>query len=614
MRVSAPPKEITKTIDHFKGLKISINNTQIDDENSPDMLNLLPDDRGALDKRPGKINLFESLGNGITKLLQIYRKSTGDIHVFAHGEKFYKIIDLDEGTYEEEFTGLGGTRIRGITYNDLFYFLDGTTFRKYDGTNVTTVVGYIPTIVISTPPAGGGTLFESLNYISSGFKQSFSGDGTSTAYQLALSGLDVTAVTATVDGVAKIETTDFTVNRTTGLVTWLSAPGDTMPDNVVITAYKTYSGYQNEIFNCTIPYVWGGADGSRIWFTGNSNYPNRDYGSGLEDPTYWPVTSYDNVGGTDDPIKGYSQLYNLMLIIKQRSIYLRDYEIDVDGNATFPTKRLNGAIGAIATDSIQILDSFPTFLSSKGVYQVVSVDTSLEQNVRHISDDIDKNANIVSIAGLLEMGTLADYVGIDYNGKYWLFNPNNGKVWVYDYRYIVNSRGQWFLLDNLYATYLLDIDSNLYMGDSRKGMINRFLTDDDNDKYSDYEGTTATAINAYWTSKIDGYDFPINLKLVSKIFFDLKPSKRSSAELFVRSDLKSVWASVKVTLVSLFTYSLLCFSKLTYAGSVFPKQTRIKIKAKKIGYQQIKISNNKTYESFGLLSVSRSILGQREVK
>ncbi len=613
-KISSPPTEITKSINYFKGLKISINNTQIDDENSPDMLNLLADDRGALDKRPGKINLFTSLGTGAIKNLHTYKKSTGDIHVFSWGDKFYKILDLALGTYELEYTGLAGTKIRGFTYGDLFYFLDGTTFRQYDGTNVTTVVGKIPTITVATSPSGGGTLFEAINYISPSYTQSFSGNGTATVYQLALSGLDATLVTVTIDGVVKTETVDFTVNRTLGTVTFTVAPLATEPDNVPITFHKTYVGRKDEIFKCTIPYVWGGADGNRVWLTGNPNFANRDYGSGLEDPTYWPVTQFDNVGNTDDSIKGYSELYGSLIIIKRKSLFARNYETDTNGNPTFPTKRLNGSIGTEATDSIQILDTFPTFLTSKGVYQVTSIDPTQETNVRHISDDIDKNVNLISVQGLLEMNELSQYTSLDFNSKYWLFNPVNGRVWVYDYRYLVNGVGQWFPLDNLYSNCLLEIDYNLYMGDSRKGLINRFLTKLDNNMYNDIESSTITAINAYWTSKINSYNLSTNLKLVSKIFFDLKPSKQSSAILSVRSDLKSVWNEVKEVFVSLFCYSLLAYSTFTYGGSEFPRQTRAKVKAKKVGYYQIKLSNNRKSESFGILNVATKILTQREVK
>jgi hypothetical protein len=611
MAISSPPQEITKNISYFKGLKISVNNTQIDDESSPDMLNLLPDDRGALDKRKGRINLFASLGNGATYMF-IYRKNTGDIYVFSHADKFYKVTDLATGTYSLIYTGLSGNRVRGFNYNNLFFFLDGTKYFQFDGTNVTEVVGYVPTVTIATPPAGGGTLFESLNYIQPGFKQSFSGDGTATNYQLALLGLDATLVTATVNGVAKAETTDFTVNRTTGVVTFSAAPASGT-DNVVITAYKTFAGNKDEIFKCTICYIWGGAEGNRVWLSGNPNYKNRDYGSGLQDPTYFPVDQFDNVGNDDDPIKGYSELYGLLLIIKRRSVFTRDYLIE-EGDPTFPTKRLNSDIGAESTDSIQILDNYPTFVSRKGVYQIVSIDQENEMNVRHISDDIDKNVNVLSVQGFLDMGNLSTYTSIDYDNKYWLFNPSNGIVWVYDYRYLIAGIGQWFKLNNLYATTPMEIEDTLYLADSRKGMIHRIMDDNDPYPYSDTEGDVSTAIQAYWVSKIFNFDTITNLKLVSKIFFTLKPGKRASANLYTRSDLRSVWSFIKTAYVGLFVYRLASYSTFTYGGSEFPRASVEKVKAKKIGYYQLKLENNHEGETLGILNVAFKLLYQREAK
>jgi hypothetical protein len=118
----------------------------------------------------------------------------------------------------------------------------------------------------------------------------------------------------------------------------------------------------------------------------------------------------------------------------------------------------------------------------------------------------------------------------------------------------------------------------------------------------------------YWTSKIDNYGVSTNLKLISKIFFDLKPSKKTSAKLYVRSDIKSTWRLIKEVSASIFAYSLLAYSSFTYGGSEFPRQTRTKVKEKKIGYYQIKLENNNKSESFGLLNISTKLLIQREAK
>lgn len=429
---------------------------------------------------------------------------------------------------------------------------------------------------------------------------------------MAYSGLDASTVLVTLNGVALTEGVDFTVNRATGLVTFTVAPV-AGTNNLDITAYKTFAGNQDQIFKCTIPYVWGGADGTRIWITGNPDFKNRDWRSSLQDPTYWEANGFDDVGQNDNAITGYSRLYNQMLVIKERSTHTRSY-IENAGEPEFPVATHNGDIGCIATDSIQILDNFPHMVTKKGVYEITSVEPFNERNVRHISDNIDKNANILSIEGLLEMGNLDDYFALDYNNKYWLFNPNNGVVWVYDYRYIVDGMGQWFKLTNIYANCALEIDGELYFGDSRKGMINKLKVIGEENIDNDTEDTTDTAITSYWTSKIFNYDSNTNLKLVNSIFFTIKPASRTKASLYTRSDLRSVFNLVKTTAKSLFTYSLTKYSEFTYGGNDFPKQTKTKTKAKKIGYYQIKIENNNASESLGIIDVAFKIQYQREVK
>lgn len=613
MRISSPPTELVKAIKYFKGLNIAQNETQIQDNQSPDLQNVVPDDRGALDKRYPVVNLFTAIGLGVTKALTEYKKSTGTINLFAHSDKLYKVDSLTLGTYTLLYTGLStNSRIRGFTFNDKFYFLDGTTYRVYDGSTVATVTGYIPTVTIGTPATGGGTLFEQLNLISPGFKQQFSAPGGVTTFQLVYTTLDATTITILVNNVAKVEGVDFTVNRTTGVVTFTVAP-TAGTNNVEITAYKTFSGNQDEIFKCTICHIGDIANGINIYLTGNPSFIGRDYRSGLKDPTYFPANGFDDVGSNDNPIKGYSRLYGKMIILKKDTIHTRTY-LENNGDPEYPTETLTGDIGCESTDSICIIDNFPTFLTKKGVYQVVSIDSQNENSTRHISDNIDRNANLNGITGLLEMGTLSDYVAVDYKEKYWLMNPTTGIVWLYDYRYIDDKSpiGQWFRLKNIYANCVLNIDDVLYYGDSRKGMINKY--DTSNLDYSDTEDSTKTAIDAYWTSKVFDYDTSTNLKLVAKVFFTIKPNNRTSASLYVRSNLRSVFELVKTIGQSLFVYTLIRYSTFTYAGNTFPQETRVKVKSKKTGYYQIKIQNNILSESLGLLNVAFKFLINREVK
>lgn len=111
-----------------------------------------------------------------------------------------------------------------------------------------------------------------------------------TVFQLSLENLDTTPVTAKVlqaDGsfVDKVETTDFTVNRTSGTVTFVAAPGKSPlegADNVYITASKDRSESRSRITNCDTCIVYG-ETGTRLFVTGDPNFKNRDFWSAQND-------------------------------------------------------------------------------------------------------------------------------------------------------------------------------------------------------------------------------------------------------------------------------------------------------------------------------------------
>ena len=87
--------------------------------------------------------------------------------------------------------------------------------------------------------------------------------------------LDATTVTVTVNGVAKVEGVDFTVNRTTGVVTFSVAPASGT-NNVIITAYKTDQADIDSILNCLSVQAFGG----RMTIDYSSATTERDFITG----------------------------------------------------------------------------------------------------------------------------------------------------------------------------------------------------------------------------------------------------------------------------------------------------------------------------------------------
>lgn len=647
-------------LEPFKGINLSVTPTQIDPHQASDMLNFNIDERGALNKRTGYEKAYTLDGN-INGMFN-YRKSDGTaVFLIASGTKLY---NGDTPIYD----GLADNLVNFFTMKDQCYIMDGTNYLVYDGKTVSEVEPYIPTLTITRSPSGGGEPFEDFNLLGAGFKDSFSGDGTSKKYQLSLKVLDATEVKAKVDDNDLKENTDFIVDRIEGKVTFNVAPSSGT-DNVVITAYKTFKPEMLDYFNgdakknkfqlsrtnldsdpvtasldggttfdkventdftvdrekgivtfttapasgtnnvviksvkvksdlpkqikqCTFSIEYGGANDTRVFVSGNKDFPNQMWRLGLYDPTYAPENGFYKVGSDSEKIQGFSKQYDYLVIEKENSKWNMTYDLST-GVATFPIKPINDQVGTLAPKSLQIIENNSVSLDRTGVYMLVSSNVRNENNVIHLSANVDTR--------LLAEPNLENAISIDYDRKYWL--ALNGNVYVFDY-----AIKEWYIYDNIHATCFLEKDSQLYFG-TQNGIVYRFKKETDVTPYND----DGTPITAYWVSKRFSFNADEQKKLVDKVFFSLKPAPRTSCSLYVTSN-RNPRNFIKTKRMDLFDYSLFDYSKMSYGANLFPQEVANKVKAKKIVYFQVELRNEELDESLGILSTGLKYRYQGEVK
>jgi hypothetical protein len=172
-----PPQPPLLRIEPFKGVNYSVTPTQISQSQSPDMMNMQIDERGALNKRTGYTRVFPtSLGPGAINGMYTYRKKDGtEFFLIAHGTKLYTQSGSSQPV--QVYSGLANARVSFFTFNGKCYIMDGTSYLVFDGTTVSNVVPYVPTLTISNLPTGGGTLLEDFNLLGTGFKETYTGDG-----------------------------------------------------------------------------------------------------------------------------------------------------------------------------------------------------------------------------------------------------------------------------------------------------------------------------------------------------------------------------------------------------------------------------------------------------
>jgi hypothetical protein len=585
-----PSNQLIK-IDNFKGINQSADYTQIDIRESPDMLNMELDNRGALNKRKGYKRIFESLGTGNINGQYIYAKKDGTLlELFAFSDKLYK---LDNNVPTVIYTGLNNNRVRFFTMNDFCYILDGSHYLQFDGTNVSEPTPYIPLVYLSDSATNSRVKNEDYNLIGPGFKEKFVGDGTNKVFQLSLKGLDSTTVKCTVDSSNKVEGTDFTVDRVNGIITFAVAPPKNTIDanNIEITAYKTSANNKLCITKCTIRTMYGGSNDTRVLLSGNPDYPNRVWRSGIYDATYFPDLGYMDIGSNNEKVVNFSKQYDTCIVFKERSIWNMSFQID-NTAALFPTKPINETNGCIAESSVQIIENNPVFLTKKGVYMLTQSNVRDERNIKLISENVNKS--------LLAETNLQNAVSVDYNGKYMLFI--NGKGYIYDYR-----ANAWYIWNNINVTTFLEKDS-LYFG-STNGMIYRFYLDGELNIFND----DGEAIDAYWYTKLMDFGISEKRKTIVNIYYALKPATRTSVDIYKVTN-RQEETLLYTNRMDLFTYYPFYYDPFTYLSNSLPQSGKVKSKIKKVVYVQFKIQNNRLNESLGVNSLSFDVLPTDYVK
>lgn len=598
----SPAKNVFQ-IDEFLGVDFSNSPANADDNKSPNAQNMIRDVPGKVRKRMG-YEVVDEYEYPIYGYHYIKSKNVGVVH---SGTNLY----LNDAPL---WTTCAEKVSKGWQFDEKMYIVDGKEMVVFDGETVVSVssIAYIPTLTIGKDPSGGGTDYEALNLLQPGFTEMFLATEEATEYQMTFNGLDETTVQAWIldedaEWTEKVEGTDFTVDRTTGTVTFSTAPGlspITGQDNVKITAYRTVEGYQDRINKCTIGILFGingGAD--RLFLSGNPTYINYDWYSGQYDPTYFPDTGYAMLGNDSSAIIGYSIISNYLAAHKDesentQSILLREGDLIENEPAFKLINTLQGA-GAIARNSFGYLCTEPLFLTRLGVYAVTAQDITGEKYSQNRSFFIDGK--------LLKESNLEEAFAYVYKDMYWLC--------VNDVAYILDGlqpirtdksmpyatrQYAGFYCTNIGAKCMWEQDGDLYFGRT-DGKICKFFSDPDAlASYND----DGVAIDAYWeTPDLDGKMF---YKNKSFTYFAIRLKTAISTSCTIYGFLKGVWSILKNDTVSgrYFSYENLVYSKFTYSNDNTQKIIPLKLRIKKVDKARFRVRNNALNEPFGIYDLA----------
>lgn len=604
-KVPASPARSTLTIDTFLGADFTNDPAAVDIDKSPNLLNMIREVPGKVRKSMGYKTqaTFDGAING-------YHTMHGKTHGLIHaGEKIYE-ADFDSPTVL--YSSAKDSRSRSWQFGDKVCILDGKALLIWDGSTVARADAdaTIPVTLIAGKPSGGGTSYYALNLLSPGFTEQFAGTVSDTQYHLSYKDLDATAVKAEIlqnDGTwsTLVEGVGFSVNRTTGVVTFTTAPGEspvTGEDNVKITAYKTVSGYADRINKCDIGVLYGASgDLNRLFVSGNpdNEYTNYQWYSAANDPTYFPDTNYQLIGTAKSRVVGYTVINSYLVVLKDKNEVEQNIVLvgstTVNDETKFNTQTTLHGAACICPDSNAYLAGEPLFLTDLGVYAITSQDITGRELTNPRSFFL--NGKLLKETGLENAYAFVykDFYILAVNGHLYILDGlqpvQTDKSAPYSTRQFVG-----YYRDNVEANVMWEKDGALWFG-SKTGKVCKFYTNvKDVNSYND----DGAVIVARWeTPDFDGKQFYKN-KTFRYLAVRLQQALATSIRLSVMK--RGLWTVLTTDSSTAYylSFSGLIFSKFSFSSDTTNRIVPLKTRIKKVDKARYRFENIMVNEPFAL--------------
>jgi hypothetical protein len=492
-------EKISRIYNGFRG--VDFRGDEINLVRSPDSLNVWKDRRetDSIRTRPGM-----ALHTGFDAPVYGVFFFRGAMLVHS-GTNLYRVAN---GAKTTLFSGLRAAQSNAFIYKDMWYFMDGTHYLYYNGVVVAEVKGYVPTTSIARKPGGGGTIYEDVNMLSAGRKNTFLANGHHEVndagvvvwegdkdFYLDAQNIDTNFIpVVTVDGVA---VTNFTVDYAKGKITFPKAPAAPLTDgqdNVVVEFRKTNNAVKKKILGCTLLQVFD----NRIFVSGNPDYPNTVWHCSLNDPTYFSDLDYYNEGLDNARVRGLVAGNNALWVFREPSeanttVFYHAPTIDAEYGKIYPSQHSSVTTGCTGK-AINFNDDI-IFFSERGM-EGISGDVTTEQAVAHRSSLVDRKLIAES-----------DYAGMileEWEG--YLLVIIGRSVYLADSRAMFTNENhyeyEWFYWQLEKAITCARVDGGvLYLG-TEDGIYT--LTDNE------------CAVESYWVTPKDKFNAPHKLKTTNK--------------------------------------------------------------------------------------------------
>ena len=444
------------------------------------------------------------------------------------------------------------------------------------------VVPYVPTVIFSRSPSGGGEMYDAVNLLTRARKESFLGDEESTDYYVS-SEIDTehdVVVSVKDENGAYVETTAFTVDGYVVRFDSAKPPVVTGEDNVLIEYTPKNGSAASEYFRrCQIGTLYE----NKIFLSGSTgSYGSYVWYSAYDDPSYFPDLNYIVVGSNDTNVMGMVGLGEYLGIVKEaddsnNTIYLA-YSTTLDQETAYACKQSISGVGAVSMKAFKSLGDEQLFLSKEGICG--------------LSADSVKNRSFYINKRLCDEAGLEKAIAITWDGFYLL--GINGNVYILDSRQKTSWKTEWtnylyecYYWENVPASAFAVYDGTLWFG-TIEGNLCRFKLEKESDCYND----NGQAIPCEWSTPFDNDDATYLFKTMMKKggLCTIESMDATSVDAYLRADKEAE------------KY----IGSITAEGNGMPTEFHFNKKKKKYKRLQLIFRNNKLNEGLKINEIVKN--------
>lgn len=571
---------------------------------------------GCLQRRPG-LELLSNLGKTAIQCLWSGWVAGAEYLLAVCGGHVY-IVDaisggdpVDIGSVHNE----GAVHIFGFASKA--YFLDGHSFKEWDGTGeLKDVEGYVPLVAHAIGPddteIAAGELLEQVNKLTPVRRVWITGDGEGKTFTMPEKGFSNVTVTRT-DTTAAV--TGFTVDSVNGKITFETAPE--RADNVYEIQYTMPRDQREEVHAMRFTEIFAGAQDNRVVFYGDGTnemfYSELDYW-GQPRADYIPDMNEIAIGEANTPITGVIRHYGRLVVYKNNSTWSVSYSTitlsDGDMESAFYVNPVNRNIGNDAPGQVCLVLNSPRTFFRRELYEWKS-NTSFSGNLTaderqaiRISDRI--NQTIGSFTG-------SSCVCYDDNSNQEYYISCNGVTLVHNY-----ATNAWYTYRGFTVRCMVSHRNILYIG-TPTGDVLYFSPA----RLSDYShtgpmlienpekpgemieviGKIYKPIDAYWESGAVDFGADYMRKYSNVMWATVKPEQKSYVLVSAMTDRKDDFDGKEIRKGYLGGFANWSFTALSFEDNTMPFVVKIKLKAKKFLYYKIILENNEADTTATMLCI-----------